>query len=152
MKIICHTLFDITRTGVNFRRRYDTEVTGEQQLQRSQQCNFETILQVVNMRCQPEDISETERLTVKVGDLEKYNFGYLYSGDYLKKKTVTVWTFEFETDKTDVFNNGISDVGYLLQDCENVPMITGLEETVPLSKHLDVTDENRNIWFTIVRR
>jgi hypothetical protein len=152
MKIICHTLFDITKTGINFRRRFDTEISTDQQIQRNQQCNFETVLQVINMRCQPENISDIERSDVKISELERYNFGYLYSEQYLKKKTVTVWTFEFETDKTDVFNNGISDVGYLLQDCENVPMITGLEETVPLSRHLDVTDENRNIWFIITKQ
>jgi len=149
MKIICHTLFDITRTGVNFRRRGLVENTAAQQTQRSQQSNLETILQVVSMRSQPEEISDTEILDVKIKELEKYNFGYLYSGKYIKTKTVKVWTFTFETDKTDVFNNGISEVGNLLEDCENVPMITGLEESIPLSRHLDITDENRNIWFTV---
>jgi hypothetical protein len=148
MKIVCYTLFDVTKTGINFRNRFDTKTDPTLLKQRNQQSNFETILQVVGMRSQPENISDSEILSVKIDELSKYNFGYLYSKKYLKNvKTVTLWKFTFEVDRVAVFDNGITELGYLLQDCDGVPMITNLEETVKLSNHLNILDENRNINF-----
>lgn len=148
MKIVCYTLFDVTKTGINFRNRFDTKTDPTLLKQRNQQSNFETILQVVGMRSQPENISDSEILSVKIDELSKYNFGYLYSKKYLKNvKTITLWKFTFEVDRVAVFDNGITELGYLLQDCEGVPMIINLEETVKLSNHLNTLDENRNINF-----
>ena len=148
MKIVCYTLFDVTKTGINFRNRFDTKTDPTLLKQRNQQSNFETILQVVGMRSQPENISDSEILSVKIDELSKYNFGYLYSKKYLKNvKTVTLWKFTFEVDRVAVFDNGITELGYLLQDCDGVPMIINLEETVKLSNHLNILDENRNINF-----
>lgn len=150
MKITCHTLFDVTRTGVNFRNRFDTKTDLELNRQRNQQSNFETILQVVSMRGQPENISRCVEQKIDVGDLEKYNFGYLFSKKYLKKvKTVSIWSFSFEINGTSIFNDGITELGNLLKDCDHVPMIINLNESVKLSNHLDITDESRNIQFTV---
>ena len=148
MKIICYTLFDVTRTGVNFRNRFDTRTDPELAKQRNQQSNFETILQVVGMRSQPEDITDSDKITVTVDELAKYNFGYLFSKKYLKNvKSVTVWSFTFMVDGVAIFDDGISELGNLLQDCAQVPMIIGLEESVKLANHLDITDQARNIQF-----
>lgn len=151
MKIVCYTLFDVTKTGVNYRNRFDTRTDVELTKQRNQQSNLETILQVVSMRSQPENITDSECITATVDELKKYNFGYLYDKKYLRGiDKISVWKFTFEIDRVAVFDNGINELGYLLQDCERVPMITGLEETVKLSNHLDITDESRNIQFIML--
>lgn len=150
MKIICHTLFDITKTDVNFRSRYDTSssISGDLVKQRNQRSNFETILQIIAMRSQPENITTVTKIDLDVKDLDQYDFGYVYSKKYLKNvKSVAVWTFEFDIDRVAVFDNGISELGYLFEDCQDVPMILNLDETVKLSPHLDVSDESRNIRF-----
>ena len=150
MRIICHTLFDITKTGVNFRNRYDVKSDIDLLKHRNQQSNFETILQVVGMRGQPENISEVQRISASLGELKKYNFGYLYSSKYLKKiKSVAIWRFEFSVDRSSVFDNGVTELGYLLADCSGVPMIVNLDESIKLSNHLEIGDENRNIHFMI---
>jgi hypothetical protein len=151
MKITCYTLFDVTRTGINFRNRFDTSTSPELAKQRNQQSNFETILQVISMRSQPENITDSVRVDVKIEDLNQFDFGYLYTKKYLKNTpTISVWSFDVEIEQIAVFNNGITELGFLLADCENVPMIINLDEQVKLSNHLDTTDENRNIQFCIV--
>lgn len=151
MKIVCYTLFDVTRTGVNYRNRFDTRTDADLTKQRNQQSNFETILQVVSMRSQPEDITDSECIEVSINELSKYNFGYLYDKKYLRGvDKISVWKFTFEVDRVAVFDNGVNELGHLIQDCERVPMITGLGETLKLFNHIDTTDENRNIEFRIL--
>jgi hypothetical protein len=46
-----------------------------------------------------------------------------------------------------VFSDGTDELGALLKDCADVPMITGLTETVTLKQFLESPD---NIIFEIV--
>lgn len=152
MRIKCYTLYDITQTNVNFRKKFTEIVPADEIKQRSQQSNFETILQIVNMRSQPEDISESEKLEIKIDDIDNYNFGYLYGKSYNKKlKTVNIWTFTFSVDHADVFNNGIEDLGNLLNDCNQVPMILNLNESFKLPNQMNISDEQRNICFEVLK-
>lgn len=152
MRIKCYTLYDITQTNVNFRKKFTEIVPSDEIKQRSQQSNFETILQIVNMRSQPEDISESEKLEIKIDDIDNYNFGYLYGKSYNKKlKTVNIWTFTFSVDHADVFNNGIEDLGNLLNDCNQVPMILNLDESFKLPNQMNISDEQRNICFEVLK-
>lgn len=152
MRIKCYTLYDITQTNVNFRKKFTEIVPADEIKQRSQQSNFETILQIVNMRSQPEDISESEKLEIKIDDIDNYNFGYLYGKSYNKKlKTVNIWTFTFSVDHADVFNNGIEDLGNLLNDCNQVPMILNLDESFKLPNQMNISDEQRNICFEVLK-
>lgn len=122
-----------------------------EQKARNQQSNLETILQIINMRSQPENISDSECIEVKTADMAKYNFGYIFSKKYLKQPTIKVWSFTFAIEHPDVFNNGRDELGNLLDDCDQVPMITNLDETVKLSSQLNLTDESRNIYFEMFR-
>ena len=45
MRIKCYTLYDITQTNVNFRKKNTEIVPADEMKKRSQQSNFETILQ-----------------------------------------------------------------------------------------------------------
>ena len=152
MRIKCYTLYDITQTNVNFRKK-NTEIVPEDEMKkRSQQSNFETILQIINMRSQPEEISESELTVINIDDLKNFNFGYLYEKSYNKTiSKINVWSFTFSVDHADVFNNGINDLGSLSDDCNQVPMILKLEETFKLSNQMNISDEQRNIYFEVLK-
>jgi hypothetical protein len=152
MRIKCYTLYDITQTNVNFRKKNTEIVPADEIKKRSQQSNFETILQIINMRSQPEEISESELTVINIDDLKDFNFGYLYEKSYNKTiNKINVWSFTFSVDHADVFNNGINDLGSLSDDCNQVPMILRLEETFKLSNQMNISDEQRNIYFEILK-
>jgi hypothetical protein len=152
MRIKCYTLYDITQTNVNFRKKNTEIVPADEMKKRSQQSNFETILQIINMRSQPEEISNSELTVINIDDLKDFNFGYLYEKSYNKTiKKINVWSFTFSVDHADVFNNGINDLGSLSDDCNQVPMILKLEETFKLSNQMNISDEQRNIYFEILK-
>jgi hypothetical protein len=152
MRIKCYTLYDITQTNVNFRKKNTEIVPADEMKKRSQQSNFETILQIINMRSQPEEISNSELTVINIDDLKDFNFGYLYEKSYNKTiSKINVWSFTFSVDHADVFNNGINDLGSLSDDCNQVPMILRLEETFKLSNQMTISDEQRNIYFEILK-
>lgn len=152
MRIKCYTLYDITQTNVNFRKKNTEIVPADEMKKRSQQSNFETILQIINMRSQPEEISNSELTVINIDDLKDFNFGYLYEKSYNKTiKKINVWSFTFSVDHADVFNNGINDLGSLSDDCNQVPMILKLEETFKLSNQMNISDEQRNIYFEVLK-
>jgi hypothetical protein len=148
MKIRCYTLFDITETGVNSRRRHlETQFDGNMfDKQRNQQRNLETILQIISMRSQPEAHSIPTIMKAQFSDSS--NWGYVYAKQ--KIKTATCWSFDFDINNVSVFDNGIESFGSLSQDCQGVPMITGLDELVKLPMNLDTSQELRNIYFEVV--
>jgi hypothetical protein len=145
MKIKCSTLFDITKTGVNTRREFtsaDLEKQHAHNRQRNQQINFETILQVINMRAQPENI--TDPVCQKDSITQ---FGDKYQKK--RNKTENVWSFDFTVNHDSAFLIDENKLGTLIQDCNAVPMITELDNTVKLDTRLDTTLENCNIYFEI---
>lgn len=129
--IICKTLFDITATRVigSYRDSPNTISVDNTQPDgkkiwtraRNQQRNWETMNQIISLRCLPENIT-----------LPEYIEG--------------VWTFEFDVNSTSALSDQPQDLLYLLQDAHDVPMITGLQEKVdvPLIK---VKGTKINTWF-----
>jgi hypothetical protein len=109
---------------------------------RNTQCNFDTLLQVISLRSQPELV----RIPIKIdaNDTKFDKFGILYK-DSLKH----YWKFEFEVQHSSVFENGIVPLGALYKDCDGVPMIrcNGQEDTLP--GFLDTSDELKNIYFEV---
>jgi hypothetical protein len=150
MNIKCYTLYDITRTNINFRKRQTERVDASDRKQRSQQSNLETILQIINMRSQPEDVGDVNAKTVSITDIDNYNFGYLYGSKYHDTTSISIWSFTFNVEHPDVFNNGIDALGNLLNDCDQVPMIVDLDESLKLPNQISISDELRNIYFEIV--
>ena len=103
------TFFDCTSTGVQNHRKKHGLSDEDWHYQRNQQRNFETLIQCISLRCQPMNISGPYTFS--------NNEGQLY------------WTFNFESDKQDIFLLDGDPVGILKQDCNHVPMIVGLGES-----------------------
>lgn len=141
-RIACYTLFDITKTGVLNRARPSNDVTDNNDWfrKRNTQCNFDTILQVISLRAQPDVTKEPQ---MKLMDLKDAGyFGYTFKG-----KDIPVWTFDFEIQHSSVFEDGIEELGALYKDCEGVPMIRCDTQWSKAGDKLDVTSETRNIYF-----
>lgn len=146
MKIKCYTIFDITRTNVSNRRRWlDDSVNDNLKLLRNQQTNFETILQIINMRSQPEDITDPvmDRINLAVDNR--------WGKNYTCSDRIPVWTFSFTVNHTNVFTDENHSLGKLIQDCSGVPMITELREWPGVTKTLAIDDDYRNIFFEILQ-
>lgn len=141
MKIRCTTLFDISKTDISDRRGLlDQSFDPSKNKQRNQQRNFETILQIISMRSQPENVS-IPVITHK----NHLSWGLEYS-----KKISSFWHFTFDVSHSAVFFDGENELGNLFADCQSVPMITGLDESASLSPQLDVTTKFKNIHFEVV--
>ena len=103
------TTVDITQTRV----RHKTDEP-DWYVKRNQQRNFDTVMQVLGLRCQPMFM-----------DLDIYPMGLIpWHDDQLPK----VWVLTIEVDRTDV----LGPMGELfLEDVKGVPIMTGLTETTP---------------------
>jgi hypothetical protein len=109
-----YTLVDITATGVI--RSQDLDNT-----ERNQQRNWETLLQCIGLRTQPQNIQEP--MTSTVEDIGMAEFGDFYTG------TQKIWTWSWTVEREGVYDLVNAPLAGLLQDIEQVPIITGLEET-----------------------
>ena len=107
------TLVDITATGVIRSNNTDD-------VKRNQQRNWETVLQCIGLRAQPQNITEPQFTDI---DVHGFQFGDLYSGQQ------RVWTWSWTVDQTDVYDLSNKPLGGLIQDFEQVPIVVGLEET-----------------------
>lgn len=138
IRVKCSTRFDITETGVKnrsyksqmtFRDRAGRKITtaADWNRARNQQCNWETINQIISLRTLPENI------TTPVQDAD--------SG---------IWHFEFDVvDPASIFCDG-NPVGYLLSDCVGVPMILGLDEAAETPACIVSAGSDANIWFDLL--
>lgn len=138
IRVKCSTLFDITETGVKnrsykskieFKDSNGREITSNEDWNRArnQQCNWETINQIISLRTLPENI------TSPVQDAD-----------------TGIWHFEFNVvDPASIFCDG-NPVGYLLSDCVGVPMILGLDETAGLAASIISVGPGANIWFELL--
>ncbi len=108
------TLVDITATNVTRHKPgYETA--------RDQQRNWETVLQVIGLRAQPQLINGPICREYELD--ESTAFGEMYYG--LQK----VWIFTFGVDHEDVFMVNNDPVGGLDKDFAQVPVVCGLDET-----------------------
>lgn len=106
------SLVDITATGVT---RGDNDSQ-----ERNQQRNWETVLQCMGLRTQPQNIQLPASELVS---LKHFEFGDFYTSEQ------RVWTWYWTVDSTEVYDLPNKPLGGLLQDFEQVPIITGLTET-----------------------
>lgn len=144
-KVNCYTLFDITQTGIVNRNRPESEDDLEVWLhKRNTQCNFDTIVQAISLRGQPEDITIPKKSMITLEDND--NFGFLLENE----ETVPCWSFSFTIQHASVFNDGITELGSLYSDCNGVPMIKTNTAWDKLPSFLDSSDELRNIYFKVV--
>ena len=150
MTIKCSTLFDITKTGVTNRKSpvgMDTTALSSWNHDRNTQYNFDTIIQVLSLRAQPENITNPVKIKATAEDL------FIKFGTYLIRDQKTahyMWCFNFYIDKDDVFNENDNKLGSLYSDCSQVPMINIDNEPDKSHAFLDVSAELRNIYFEII--
>jgi hypothetical protein len=145
--ITCYTLFDITPTGVMNRHRpvVDEEIPNWL-LRRNTQCNFDTVVQSISLRSQPDVRRKPEKIQIRFDQFT--NFGFLYQ--QLENETYDCWSFDFDIQHPSVFNDGINELGALYSDCDTVPMIKTNTAWNKLPAFLDTSDELRNIYFKVV--
>lgn len=128
-----YTLVDITNTGV-------TRDRDNNYLQRNQERNWETVLQCVSLRAQPMNIvTKSEEI-----DLDHMEFGEMYTGKH------RVWSFAFVVEHAGVFTKNADPLGLLDDSFDQVPIITGLEETARFMLPIFWTGGAiKNIYFKI---
>lgn len=106
-KIIIVTSVDITATGI--RRKTDES---DWFIKRNQQRNYDMLLQVIGLRCQPMDVDLVIEDPIQTSD------------NTLTKS----WVLSFSVERADVLGKH----GELfLADIDGVPIMTGLTETTP---------------------
>lgn len=106
------TSVDITPSGV--RRKTDDD---DWYIKRNQQRNYDTLIQVLSLRCQP-----------LILDYEVLDLPHAKSLKNWNIEQVKLWMLSFETERDDVIGaNG----ELFLQDVAGVPIMTGLTESIP---------------------
>lgn len=145
MNIRCTTLFNITKTGIT-NRKPPLGMTDEASWnkQRNMQYNLDTIIQVISLRAQPENITDPVQSTLELDKSDK--FGFLLKSD----EPVQTWSFKFYVNHSGVFLEGNDDLGALYNDCDQVPMLLIGDECQNLTTFLDTTPELKNIYFEIL--
>lgn len=145
-RIRCYTLFDITHTGVlNRSRPLETQDAGWV-YKRNTQCNFDTLLQVISLRSQPEIAKSSTKIEMTPEDFKR--FGFLFK--YTEENPTYMWQFEFEVQHPSVFENGIIELGALYNDCDGVPMIVVAGQPESLVSFLNISNELKNIHFEVL--
>jgi len=132
----CITRFDITPTGVvgSYRDNQTTlnpvpgktpdEILKDWTKARNQQRNWDTINQVIALRCLPENITVAHR-----------------DGDR--------WWFDFDLPNIAAVSDHPGDLEFLTRDADGVPMITGLGESVDVGPMIRSRGSDTNTWFQV---
>lgn len=143
-RLCCYTLLNITQTGVMNRAR-SQDMNAEDWLdRRNTQSNFDTILQVISLRSQPDVAKIPEKIVMT--DREYMMFGSQYKDGDVNH----CWKFEFDIHHSSVFSNGAGELGSLYNDCEGVPMIRCKEQHKKCPDFLNTSNELKNIYFEVL--
>jgi hypothetical protein len=119
------TLIDITNTGVN-------RPNPEKEREFNQQRNWTTLMQCIGLRS---IITYQKKPSSEMIELKGLEFGSRYKGKH------RVWTFEFNTDRSRIYENADGPMGLLINDLHQVPVIKNINETINISKAVfDLTD------------
>lgn len=117
-----YTTVDITNTG-----QYRAE-PGKESLRWKEQ-NFQTVLQTLGIRSNISYSYRPELIQIK-GSLVGFNTDEL----------INVWRFDFRTEHDNLFSSGDNPVGYLIEDFDLVPYISGLDESMDQNFDIFVTE------------
>lgn len=112
------TLIDITSTRV-IRSNQGTLKELDQQR------NFNTLKQCIELRS---IISYDITPTTEIKDIKDLGFGSKYKGKH------SVWTFRFTPDRSGVYQNNVSEIGCLIDDLNEIPIIKNLGETINIDR------------------
>jgi len=108
------TLIDITKTDVR-------RINQGSQLEFDQNKNFTTLLRCLEIKS---IVHFNEPPSVEKIDIKSLNFGTNYKGKH------RVWTFKFTPDRPLVYNDDNDEIGLLLNDLHQIPVIKKLTETI----------------------
>jgi len=130
MEYALHTTIDITHTG---QHRFEP---GKEIAHKKEQ-NFQSVLQTIGMRANITFIQPPRMMQI-AGNILGFN----------TSEIINVWSFEFFTERDDLFQYNNDPVGYLIEDFDAVPYIPGLNESVEQNYPVFVTTGDfRNIIF-----
>lgn len=123
------TLIDITRTDA---KKSDPSIKRIHQQQ-----NFNSLRQSIELRS---NISWTKDPVKSQGSLPEPFEG-----------KASYWTWEFETEREELFLRDDDPVALLKEDINNVPIIVGLDETADITPSAFKTiGDNFNTWVEII--
>ena len=145
-RLSCYVLFDVTHTGVMNRSRPQDADTVNWLRRRNTQCNFDTILQVISLRSQPDVVKLPQKIEITDKELDFFGFSYFQDAD----DTYYCWKFDFEVQHSSVFADSYDTLGALYKDCDGVPMINFEDQLDFSSAFLDTTTELKNIHFEVL--
>lgn len=145
-KVECLCLFDITATAINGHQRNieypyisktGTMVNNHQELAqaRNQQRNLDTVLQLIGMRTQVFEITDSEITTDIPAE-------FAWAGT-----DVRVWRFTFEVEPLSQWSIDNDDFWILKNDSDRTPMLIGLTETAQMEPWLVTQGNNVNIIY-----
>ena len=117
-----YTTIDITNTG-----QYRSG-PGKESLRWKEQ-NFQTILQTLGLRANISYNHGPDIIEIK-GSVVGFNTNEL----------IRVWRFDFRTEHDNLFSSNNNPVGYLLEDFDLIPYISGLSESMQQNFDIFVTD------------
>lgn len=124
-----YTTIDITPTGVY--RSNPKDPNGEHK--RNQQRNLDTLRQVISLRAIY--YKDECRLLPASSDLIQYA-GLIDYFDHEVESEFNLWEFKFEVDREDIFGVNCE---LLLRDLNCVPIVPGLDSTVPAFPPMFIT-------------
>lgn len=130
MEYKLYTTVDITSTG-----QYRTEL-GKESLRWKEQ-NFQTVIQTLGIRANVSYQNKPAMTEIK-GSLVGFE----------TDEIIRIWRFDFYTERDNLFALDENPIGYLLEDFNAVPFISGLDECMEQNYDIFVTDgPARNIVF-----
>ncbi len=122
MEYKLYTTVDITHTG-----QYRVELGKESDRWKEQ--NFQTVLQTLGIRANVAFTRKPELIQIR-GSLIGFN----------TDEIINVWRFDFNTERDHLFEFNNNPVGYLLEDFDLVPYISGLNESMQQNFDIFVTE------------
>jgi hypothetical protein len=130
MEYMIYTTVDITNTG-----QYRTELGKEADRWREQ--NFQTVLQTLGIRG-----NISYRKSPRQIEISGHVFGFNTTN------IIRVWQFDFSTEREQLFEKDNDPIGYMIEDFDAVPYISGLDESMEQNFDVFVTEgPARNIIF-----
>lgn len=105
-----------------------------------QQQNLNSLLQTVALRANPMAIDSS---LMGNQDMKDYDFGEDFGNSH------NVWLLSFIVEQLNVFDNKNGELGGLIDDIHNVPIITDLMESAPIKPSVfdSKNIKTRNIYF-----
>jgi hypothetical protein len=130
MRYKLYTTVDITNTGQH-------RVEAGKEVARWKEQNFQTVLQTLGIRANIAYYSKPEIIEVG-GKVVGFEIDQI----------IRVWRLDFETERQGLYEKDGDMVGYLKDDFELVPFISGLDECMEQNFDVFVTDgPSKNIVF-----